>query len=85
MTELNKKLRREINHRLELDKYSRGRAIVIELDPAGLISFSWKGTRRRYTATIGWVMQKTIEAEIERERRRPTRRSWVQKFKGSRL
>lgn len=69
MTELNKKLRREVKRFLELDRFSRGRPIIVELEPPDLISFYWKGTRRRYTASIAWLMQKTIEAAVERDRR----------------
>lgn len=69
MTELNKRLSREVNRFLELDKASRGRNIIIELDPPDLISFRWKGTRRRYTAPITKLMQWTIQATVESQRR----------------
>lgn len=68
MIALNKKLRREIPRTLELDRASRGRLIIIELEPPDLISFRWKGTRRRYTANAAKLMQWTVTAEIERQR-----------------
>lgn len=69
MTELNRKLSREIPRFLDLDKRSRGRLVIVELEPPDLIAFRWKGTRRRYTAPITKLMQWTIQATVERERR----------------
>jgi uncharacterized protein YndB with AHSA1/START domain len=69
MTSLNRKLRREIPRTLELDRHSRGRFIILEIEPPDLISFRWKGTRRRYTAPIAKLFQWTIQETVERERR----------------
>ena len=70
MTQLNRTLRREIPRMLDLDKASRGRfIIIIEIEPPDLISFRWKGMRRRYTAPIARLMQWTIQETVERERR----------------
>ena len=74
MTLLNKPLRRETDVTPNLDTHSRGRPIIIELEPAhglcpALISFRFKGTRRKYSAPISWLCQKTIEAEAARIRR----------------
>ncbi len=74
MTELSRKLRREIPRTLDLDKRSRGRFIIVELEPPDLITFRWKGTRRRYTATISRLMQWTIQATVEQERREKRQR-----------
>ena len=46
---------------------SRGRPIVIEME-GDLMTFRWKGTRRRYTATVPRLMQWTIAATVEAER-----------------
>lgn len=44
---------------------------MVELVPAmntlpTMISFRFKGTRRRYSAPVSWLAQKTIEAEVAR-------------------
>lgn len=70
MTLLTSKLRRETNARLDLDRYTRGRPIIVELEPPDLISFKFKGTRKKYTVTIAGLMQHVIQAEIEAARRR---------------
>lgn len=71
MTQLNRKLRREIPAWLEVDRFSRGRPIIVELEPPenslpAQIAFRWKGTRRRYRAPVSLLMQWTIQAEAER-------------------
>jgi hypothetical protein len=68
-TPLNRKLSRELAATLDVDRASRGRPIIIELDPPALISFRWKGTRRRYTAPAARLMQWTIQETVERARR----------------
>lgn len=68
-TQLTKRLSREVSALLELDRRSRGRPIIVEIEPPALISFRWKGTRRRYTAPIAKLMQWTIQAVIEQERK----------------
>lgn len=73
MTELTKKLSREIPRTLDLDRQSRGRFIVIEIEPPDLVSFRFKGTRRKYTATAARLMQWTIQAQVEQERREKAR------------
>jgi hypothetical protein len=70
MTLLNKKVRRETAATLSLDRHSRGRFIIIELEPPDLISFRWKGTRRKYTANTARLMQWTIQAHVEAERKK---------------
>ena len=70
MTLLNKKLRRETNARLDLDRFTRGRPIIVELEPPDLISFKFKGQKKKYTAPIARLMQSVIVAEIEAARRR---------------
>ncbi len=69
MTILTRKVSRETLSYLNVDKMSRGRPIVIEIEAPDLISFRWKGTRRRFTAPIGRLMQWTIQAQVEAERR----------------
>jgi len=73
MTELNRKLRRQIPRTLDLDRHSRGRLIIIELEPPDLVHFRWKGTHRRYTANIARLMQWTIQENVERQRREKKR------------
>jgi hypothetical protein len=68
MKQLDRKIRREIPRLLELDRHSRGRLIVVELEPPDFIGFRWKGTRRRYTASIARLMQWTIQETVDRER-----------------
>ena len=68
MTLLTRRLSREIDATLDVDKMSRGRPIIIEME-GDLITFRWKGTRRRYTATVPRLMQWTIAATVEAERR----------------
>lgn len=74
MTELNRKLRREIPVTLDFDRFSRGRHIIIELEPGQStlppqIAFRWKGMRRRYRAPIALLMQWTIQETVERQLR----------------
>jgi hypothetical protein len=69
MTVLNRKLRRELPILLELDKASRGRPIIVEIEPPGFFVFRWKGTRRRYEAGAAKLMQWTIEETVEQARR----------------
>lgn len=69
MTPLNKRVKRETSATLGLDKMSRGRAIIVTLEPPDLVTFGWKGTRRRYTATVARLMQWTIQAHVEAQRR----------------
>lgn len=78
MTLLEKRLRRETAEMLSVDKYSRGRPIIVELEPGqhalpAQIAFRWKGTRRRYRAPIARLMQWAIEATVEAERREKKR------------
>lgn len=69
MTLLTKRISREVGATLDLDKMSRGRPIVVEIESPDLITFRWKGTRRRYTATIPRLMQWTIQASVEAARK----------------
>ncbi len=69
MTLLTKRVAREIDARLDVDKMSRGRPIIVEIEAPDLITFRWKGTRRRYTAAIPRLMQWTIMATVEAEKR----------------
>lgn len=74
MTLLTKRLKRETDVRADFDRHSRGRPIIIELEPSvgtlpATISFQFKGTRRRYSAPVAWLAQMTIEAEAARIRR----------------
>lgn len=69
MTPLNRPIRRELSITFELDRHSRGRPIVVELQPPGVIVFRWKGTRRRYEIGAAKLMQWTIEESIEQRRR----------------
>jgi hypothetical protein len=80
-TQLNRKLSRETAGFLSVDRGSRGRPIIIEIEPPDLIAFRWKGTRRRYTANAARLMQWTIQATIDAERRerrakRKREKSW---------
>lgn len=78
MTILKRRLRRETDVYADFDSHSRGRPIIVELVPSdrtlpAMISFRFKGTRRRYSAPVSWLAQKTIEAEamrIKREKRK---------------
>lgn len=75
MTILSKRVRREINRTLDLDRMSRGRTIIVELEPPDLIHFRWKGLHARHTASITRLMQWTIQAEVEaRMRERKAKR-----------
>ena len=74
MTRLNKKVRRETFARLDLDKFSRGRPIIIELEPPDLISFRWKGLQKKYSAPVSKLMQITIQAHVDAERRERKRK-----------
>ena len=76
MTGLNRKLRREIPRTLDLDRHSRGRLIIIELEPPDLVHFRWKGTRRRYTANVARLMQWTIQENVERREKKLARKDW---------
>jgi len=74
MTLLQKRIRRETAELLSVDKFSRGRPIIVELEPGentlpAQIAFRWKGTRRRYRAPIARLMQWAIAATVEAERR----------------
>ena len=68
-TPLNRKLSRELGVTLDVDRASRGRPIIVELEPPGVIIFRWKGTRRRYEAGAAKLMQWTIEEAVEQARR----------------
>ncbi|MFQ5903649.1 MAG: hypothetical protein ACE5JO_08160 [Candidatus Binatia bacterium] len=69
MTILTRRLRRETLETLSVDRMSRGRPIILELEPPNLIHFRWKGTRRRWTASIARLMQWTIQEAVEQARR----------------
>lgn len=73
MTILTKRLRRETTEQLSVDRFSRGRPIIIEIEPPNLVHFRWKGTRRVYTATVARLMQWTIQATIDAQRREKRR------------
>lgn len=73
MTLLNKKVRRETGAKLDLDSYSRGRPIIVALEPPNLITFSFKGQRKSYSTTIEALMQSVITAEVEANRKRRAR------------
>ena len=68
-TVLKSRLSRELEAYLTVDKISRGRRIIVELAAPDLVTFRWKGTRRRYCAPASKLMQWTIQATIEAERR----------------
>ena len=68
-TILKTRLSRELEAYLTVDKISRGRRIIVELAAPDLISFRWKGTRRRYSAPVSKLMQWVIQATVEAERR----------------
>lgn len=70
MTLLSKKLRRETTAELALDRFTRGRPIIVELEPPDLISFKFKGMKKKYTAPIARLMQSVVVAEIEAARKR---------------
>ena len=69
-TVLTKALAREIEVTLDLDAHSRGRNIIVELEPNGIITFRFKGTQREYSATIPALLQHVIQATLEADRRR---------------
>lgn len=74
MTLLNRRLRRETDTLSDFDRHSRGRPIIIELEPSertipAQIGFRFKGTRRKYSAPVSWLAQKTIEMEVARNKR----------------
>lgn len=74
MTILQKRLRRETVDFLNVDKFSRGRPIIIELEPGvdtlpAQIAFRWKGSRRRYRAPVARLMQWTIQENVAALRR----------------
>lgn len=62
MTLLKKQLRRETAAVFD------GRPVIIEIEPPDWIHFRRKGTRTRWSARAAWLMQKTIEHEVERRR-----------------
>ena len=64
MTILKKRLRRE----LDCPADHRGRNIVIEIEPPGLVSFREKGRHNKVTVTASWLYQKALEKEAERIR-----------------
>lgn len=68
MTQLTKPVRRELGVFLDVDRGSRGRPIIVELEPPGVIVFRWKGTRRRYEAGAAMLMQWTIQRAIDQAR-----------------
>lgn len=75
MTLLQKRLSRETTDYLNVDKFSRDRPIIIELEPAegtlpAQIVFRWKGSRRRYKAPVARLMQWTIQEQVAAERRK---------------
>jgi len=69
MTSLTKSVRRESW------SMHRGRAIMVELRPPGLIVFRLKGTRREYPLSIegGFLQAVKIEAAAELKRRKDAR------------
>jgi hypothetical protein len=54
---------------LNVDKQSRGRPIIVEIEYPGLFKFRWKGTRKRYEIGAAKLMQWAIQDTVERERR----------------
>lgn len=79
MTLLTKKLSREVDAYLPVDKMSRGRRIIVEIEAPDFISFRWKGTRRRYTALIPRLMQWTIQATVETQRKEKAKQRALKK------
>ena len=79
-TPLNRKLSRELGVTLDVDRASRGRPIIVELEPPGVIIFRWKGTRRRYEAGAAKLMQWTIEEAVEQARREKRAKRKEKKF-----
>jgi len=79
-TPLNRKLSRELGVTLDVDRASRGRPIIVELEPPGMIIFRWKGTRRRYEAGAAKLMQWTIEEAVEQARREKRAKRKEKKF-----
>ena len=69
MTVLTHKLKREVLRTLDLDRKSRGRTIILELEPPDLIHFHFKGMRTRHTASIARLMQWTIQEEVSQRLR----------------
>jgi hypothetical protein len=65
---------------LDVDRASRGRPIIVELEPPGVIIFRWKGTRRRYEAGAAKLMQWTIEEAVEQARREKRAKRKEKKF-----
>jgi hypothetical protein len=85
-TLLNRKLRRELSATLSIDRASRGRPIIVEIEPPGVFIFRWKGTRRRYEAGAAKLMQWTIQEAVEQARKeklkgRKERRAWLKNSK----
>ena len=79
-TPLSRKLSRELGVTLDVDRASRGRPIIVELEPPGVIIFRWKGTRRRYEAGAAKLMQWTIEEAVEQARREKRAKRKEKKF-----
>jgi hypothetical protein len=79
-TPLNRKLSRELGVTLDVDRASRGRPIIVELEPPGMIIFRWKGTRRRYEAGAAKLIQWTIEEAVEQARREKRAKRKEKKF-----
>ena len=65
MTLLTKKLKRETGGIFSL-RVRDPRPVIIEIEPPDLVSFRLKGMKTRFTAPAAWLMQKTIEAEVDR-------------------
>lgn len=62
MTLLKKPIKRET----PIPADHHGRNIIIEIDPAGFVSFREKGLHKSVTVSVAWLYQKALEAEANR-------------------